>query len=45
MRFTQTKGAASSFRKVVETVEDVFAGKGLLVEDEEKRKGMEAILG
>ena len=34
-RFIQTRGAASSFQKVVETVRMVLAAKGLLIEDEE----------
>ncbi|KAK8216083.1 serine/threonine-protein kinase GIN4 [Phyllosticta capitalensis] len=38
VRFTQMKGAASSFRKVVDTLEDVFDSKGFLIEDEERRK-------
>ncbi|KAK8174729.1 hypothetical protein BC567DRAFT_289719 [Phyllosticta citribraziliensis] len=38
VRFTQTKGAASSFRKVVDTLEDIFDAKGFLIDDEERRK-------
>lgn len=38
VRFTQMKGAASSFRKVVDTLEDVFDSKGFLIEDDERRK-------
>ncbi|GME24211.1 Camk camkl gin4 protein kinase [Neofusicoccum parvum] len=33
-RFTQTRGAASSFRRVVDIIEDVLKTKGLLIEDE-----------
>lgn len=43
-RFTQTKGAASSFRKVADIAEDVFRSKGMLVEDEAKEKEMIRIL-
>lgn len=43
-RFTQTRGVASSFRKVVEIIEDVFEAKGMLVEDEEKRRAMCEVL-
>ncbi|KAF2499558.1 Pkinase-domain-containing protein [Lophium mytilinum] len=44
-RFTQTRGAASSFRKVVDIVEDVFKAKGVLIEDEEKKNAMCEVLG
>ena len=43
-RFTQTRGAASSFRKVVKIIEDVFQAKSMLVEDEEKRRAMCEVL-
>jgi len=43
-RFTQTKGAASSFRKVAEAVENVFGARGLLVVDEAVKRGMEGVL-
>jgi hypothetical protein len=43
-RFTQTKGAASSFRKVTDIAEDVFRAKGMLVEDEAQEKEMVRIL-
>ncbi|KAB8337240.1 hypothetical protein FH972_021542 [Carpinus fangiana] len=43
-RFTQRSGAASSFRKVVDTVDVVLKGKGLLVEEGVRRREMEAIL-
>lgn len=39
-RFTQEKGAASSFYKVVETLETVMKSRGMLVADERKRKMM-----
>jgi hypothetical protein len=39
-RFTQTKGAASSFRRVVDIVEDVCSSKNMLVEDPKKRAAM-----
>ena len=40
-RFTQEKGAASSFYKVVETLETVLRVRGLLVEDDKRWKGIE----
>jgi serine/threonine-protein kinase HSL1 (negative regulator of Swe1 kinase) len=43
-RFTQTRGAASSFRKVVDIVEDVCRAKSMLVEDQEKQATMMAVL-
>lgn len=42
-RATQTKGAASSFRKVFGIVEDVLRTRGVLVEDAEKRAAMEEV--
>jgi cyclophilin family peptidyl-prolyl cis-trans isomerase len=39
-RFTQEKGAASSFHKVVETVEAVLKTRGMLVSDDRKRTMM-----
>lgn len=39
-RFTQTRGAASSFRKVVDILEDVFLSRGILIEDEEHREAV-----
>ena len=39
-RFTQERGAASSFHKVVETLETVLKSRGLLVADERKRRRM-----
>ncbi|KAF2454661.1 hypothetical protein BDY21DRAFT_325745 [Lineolata rhizophorae] len=44
-RFTQTRGAASSFRKAVEIIEDVLNSKGLLVEDGCKKQAMCEVLG
>lgn len=43
-RCSQTKGAASSFKKVVEVIEQVARDKGLLVEDKEKSKELCGIL-
>lgn len=43
-RFTQARGAASSFKKVMEVIEDVMMAKGMLVEDEEKKIDMTQIL-
>ncbi|KAI9846471.1 MAG: hypothetical protein M1838_001255 [Thelocarpon superellum] len=43
-RFTQEKGAASSFYKVVETLETMLARRDLLITDELRRKAMERIL-
>ncbi|ROV95340.1 hypothetical protein VSDG_06050 [Cytospora chrysosperma] len=40
VRFTQEKGAASSFHKVVETMSSVFTSRGLLVQDKRKAKMM-----
>ncbi|KAJ4340006.1 serine/threonine-protein kinase gin4 [Ascochyta clinopodiicola] len=43
-RFTQTRGAASSFRKVVDIVEDVCRARTMLVEDPEKQATMMEVL-
>ena len=43
-RFTQTRGAASSFRKVVDIVEEVCRARCMLVEDEEKKASMMEVL-
>ncbi|RAR02893.1 serine/threonine-protein kinase GIN4 [Stemphylium lycopersici] len=43
-RFTQTRGAASSFRRVVDIVEDVCRARCMLVEDEEKKASMMDVL-
>lgn len=40
VRFTQEKGAASSFHKVVDTMHSVFTSRGLLVQDSRKAKMM-----
>ncbi|KAJ0123371.1 BR serine/threonine-protein kinase [Diaporthe amygdali] len=40
VRFTQEKGAASSFHKVVDTMNSVFTSRGLLVQDSRKAKMM-----
>ena len=39
-RFTQERGAASSFHKVVETLETVLKCRGMLVGDERKKRMM-----
>ena len=39
-RFTQEFGAASSFHKVVETLEGVLKCRAMLVADDEKRRMM-----
>ncbi|KKY15323.1 putative serine threonine protein kinase [Diplodia seriata] len=44
-RFTQTRGAASSFRKVVDILEDVLKGKGIIIEDEVRAREVAAVLG
>ncbi|KAL2429846.1 Serine/threonine-protein kinase HSL1 [Exophiala dermatitidis] len=41
MKFTQEKGAASSFYKVVETIEAVMKERGLLVLDAQRKRGIE----
>ncbi|KAF2116737.1 hypothetical protein BDV96DRAFT_34142 [Lophiotrema nucula] len=43
-RFTQTRGAASSFRKVVEIVEDICKDNNYLVQDEQRKMAMCEIL-
>lgn len=43
-RFTQRSGAASSFRKVVDTIDVVLKGKDMIVVDEVRKREMEAIL-
>ena len=40
VRFTQERGAASSFHKVVDTMRIVFASRNLLVADRNKQKMM-----
>ncbi|KAF2796857.1 serine/threonine-protein kinase-like protein GIN4 [Melanomma pulvis-pyrius CBS 109.77] len=44
-RFTQTRGAASSFRKAVDIIEEIFQEKNMLVEEEEKKAAMCEVLG
>lgn len=41
MKFTQEKGAASSFYKVVDTLEAVLKERSLLVADTQRKKGIE----
>jgi len=43
-RFTQRKGAASSFRTIVEEVENVLKQRNVLVKDEGIRREMESVL-
>jgi serine/threonine-protein kinase HSL1 (negative regulator of Swe1 kinase) len=43
-RFTQTRGAASSFRKVVDVIEDICRARSMLVEDAEKQATMMEVL-
>lgn len=40
VRLTQEKGAASSFHKVVDTLETVLKSRGMLVNDPMRRKMM-----
>jgi serine/threonine-protein kinase HSL1, negative regulator of Swe1 kinase len=44
IKFTQEKGAASSFYKVVETLEALLKERDLLVIDPQRRKGIERSL-
>ncbi|KAI9737931.1 MAG: hypothetical protein M1834_009301 [Cirrosporium novae-zelandiae] len=44
VRFCQEKGAASSFHKVVDTLQNVLVAQGILVEDVKKAKEMEELL-
>ena len=43
-RFTQTRGAASSFRRAVDVVEEICGEKGLLVGDERRKAAMCEVL-
>ncbi|KAH7562000.1 hypothetical protein BM1_03104 [Bipolaris maydis] len=43
-RFIQTRGAASSFRKVVDIIEDICRARCMLVEDEQKKASMMEVL-
>jgi serine/threonine-protein kinase HSL1, negative regulator of Swe1 kinase len=44
MKFRQENGAASSFYRVVETLEKVFNDKSMMVTDPARRKGIERSL-
>ena len=44
MKFTQEKGAASSFYRVVDTLESVLKERGLVVMDPARKKGIESSL-
>ena len=44
MKFTQEKGAASSFYRVVDTLESVLKERGLVVMDPVRKKGIERSL-
>jgi serine/threonine-protein kinase HSL1 (negative regulator of Swe1 kinase) len=39
-RFTQERGAASSFQRVLETMETVLKSRGLLLTDQRKKRMM-----
>jgi hypothetical protein len=41
MKFTQEKGAASSFYKVVDTLETLLKERDMLVVDAQRKKGIE----
>lgn len=43
-RFTQEKGAKSSFERVVAAMEGVLGERGLLVENAERARSMRAVL-
>jgi hypothetical protein len=43
-RFTQEKGAKSSFERVIAALESIMASRGLLVDDAEKREEMKRVL-
>lgn len=43
-KFTQEKGAASSFYRVCETLENVLKERGLLILDPVRKKGIERTL-
>ncbi|OTB15366.1 hypothetical protein K445DRAFT_117549 [Daldinia sp. EC12] len=40
VRFTQERGAASTFNKVIDTMDDIFLARGLLIVDKYKTKMM-----
>lgn len=44
VRFKQERGAASSFNKVVETVQSMLKSRGMLVEDPARAKKMSRVL-
>lgn len=44
IKFTQERGAASTFTKIVETLESTFHKRNLLVLDPERKKGIEKSL-
>lgn len=44
-RFTQEKGAKSSFERVVKAMEGILSERGLLVEDVERGRQMKGVLG
>ena len=44
IKFTQARGAASTFTRVVDVVEAIFQRSNLLVLDEIRRKGIEKSL-
>lgn len=43
-RFTQTRGAASSFKRAVDVVEEICREKRMLVKDEGKKAAMCEVL-
>ena len=44
-RFSQEKGAKSSFEKVLGGLEEVLVGRGCLVRERERCEGMRKVLG
>ncbi|KAI0837944.1 Pkinase-domain-containing protein [Hypoxylon sp. FL0890] len=44
VRFTQERGAASTFHKVIDTMDSIFGGRNLLVADKQKAKIMVKML-
>lgn len=44
-RFTQVRGAASSFRRTVDVIEEVCYDRNILVDDEPKKAAMCEVLG
>ncbi|KAI9839727.1 MAG: hypothetical protein M1837_002046 [Sclerophora amabilis] len=43
-RFTQEKGAASSFQKVVDTLETLLSERGLITQDQKRKRAMMKVL-